>query len=322
MPQLGDVLRGLGSVLNPAVAQDVAQEDARRQAQDQQLRMIALQQLIQRGSPEYQAKMEALQNERNFRTAAQAAGGDPVKLAAAAAQYGKPELAVSLYNQQEARAARLQQAKEANDMKFLQLQQAGTNAEAMQELKRQGLALQAEIAKGNQDLKRMQFGMQQDNQLKKQTQQLGAALEKANLPEADAVLDGVEQALQKSPQIAEYISGPKSAIPDWMVPDDVKFGRQAFQKLFNITLKTRSGSAVTNQELERLKSEFAAGTFKTPQQLQAAVDQARNIINKHYQSVASGYGKEALDSYNENLRGFGGRVVLSGGKQEDPLGIR
>jgi hypothetical protein len=318
MPGLGDVLRGLGSVLNPAVAQDVGADERQQDAIRQQIGMLALHQKIQQESPEYQAKVEALKNEKLFRDEVSQAGGDPTKIAGAAIKYGKPELAVNLYNQQEARAARLQQAQEANSLKLQQLTQQGANQDALLEIKRQGLALQGELARSNQELKRMQFTMKADQQTQKSVQQLGGALEKANLPEADAVLGNVEQALNKNPKIAEYIAGPKAMIPDWAVPDDVKFGRQAFSKLFNITLKNRSGSAVTNQELERLKQEFAAGAFKTPQQLQQAVDQARDIVNKHYTSVASGFGKDALDAYNENIRGFGGKVVLEGQKQSTP----
>jgi hypothetical protein len=328
MATFGDALRGYASVLNPQVANEVAQEDRQQQAQNQQLGMLLLQKKMQEQSPQYQAQLEALNNEKQFRIAAAQAQGDPTKIAAAAAQFGKPELAVSLYNQQEARAARLQQAKDTlqarQDALQLQIEQKNLDRdqreranEMMAELKRQGLALQGEIAKGNQQLKAMQFQMQGDQQTVKQTQQLGMALEKANLPEADAVLGAVEDSLKKNPDLASYLSGPKSMLPDMVVGTDIAAGRQAFQKLFNITLKNRSGAAVTNQEMDRLKSEFAAGAFKTPAQLQKAVDQARSIINKHYASVASGYGPKALDAYNENMRGLGGRVVLESQQQTE-----
>lgn len=318
MANLGDVLRGYGSVLNPQVMQEVGQEDRAKEAQNNQIGMLLLQKKIQESSPQYQAQLEALNNEKNFRAAAADAGGDPVKIAAAAAQFGKPDLAVSLYNQQEARLQRVQAAKDALDFKRIQLEQQKGNQDAVNELKRQGLALQAQIAQGNQDLKRMQFEQNANNQTVKQTQQLSAALEKANLPEADAVLGNVEDALKKNPNLAEYISGPKSVYPDWSVGTDIAAGRQAFSKLFNITLKNRSGSAVTNQELERLKSEFAAGAFKTPAQLQKAVDQARDIINKHYKSVAAGFTPDTLKAYNENMRGMGGRVVIEPDSAEAP----
>lgn len=310
MAGLGDVLRGYGSVLNPQVAAEVSSEDKAKTAENNQIGMLLLQKKLQESSPQYQAQVEALQNEKNFRQAAAEAGGNPVKIAAAAAQYGKPELAVSLYNQQEARQQRLQQANDALEFKRTQLEQQKGNQDVVNELRRQQLALQGEIAKGNQDLKRMQFNQTADQQTRKQVQQLGAGLEKANLPQTDAVLADVESTLRKNPNAAEYISGVKASLPDWAVPDDAKFARQSFQKLFNITLKDRSGAAVTDQELERLKQEFATGAFKTQKQLEAAVEKARNIINKHYAGVAAGYSPDTLKAYNENIRGLGGRVVL------------
>jgi len=329
----GDVLRGFASVLNPEVAREQAQQDQQDQAVANQVKMFQLKNAIEQQSPEYQMKVQALKNDQAFRAAVAEAGGDQSKIAAAAAQYGKPELAVSLYNQQEARAARLQQAKDAlearrHDLemrlsdKALDREQKDRFNTMMAELKAQGLQLQGQLGQANLDLKRMQFQMQGDKQLIQNTRQLGASLEKAGLPEADAVLGAVEDSLKKNPNLAEYISGPKSLLPDMVIGADLAAGKQAFQKLFNITLKNRSGAAVTNQELERLKAEFAAGAFKTSAQLQKAVEQARDIINKHYATVAAGFDQKTLDAYNENVRDFGGRVVITGGKKEDPLGIR
>lgn len=309
MPTFGDVLRGLGSVLNPQVAQELAQEDAQKAGTERQLQTLALQQRMQQASPEYQAKMEALKNEKAFREEVSQADGDQMKILSAATKY-KPELAVTMYNRQEDRAARLQQAKEALEVRLAQLQQQGANQDAMLEIRRQGMALQAEIAKSNQELKRMQFTMKADQQLQKSVQQLGGALEKANLPEADATLAAVEDILKKNPGIAEYISGPKSAIPDMALNSEITAARQAFNKLFNVTLKLRSGAAVTQQELDRLKQEFGVGITKKPEQVGKAVEQARNIIAKHYKSVAGGFGTDALNAYNENIRGVGGRPVL------------
>lgn len=325
MAGFGDTLRNMGSVLNPQVAQQLGQEEQQQNGLQNQVGMLMLHKKLEEASPEYQAKIEALNNEKQFRLAATEAKGDQAKIAAAAVQYGKPELALSLYKNQEDRAARVQQAHDTlaarkDDLeakladRSLDRDMKERLNQTILDMKQQQLSLQGEIAKGNQELKRMQFSMQGDQQLVKNTQKLQGALEKANLPEADATLGAVEDALKKTPKLAEFLSGPKSMLPDMVVGNDIATGRQAFTKLFNITLKNRSGSAVTNQELERLKNEFATGAFKTPQQLQSAVDQARNIVSKHYASVAAGFGKETLDAYNENVRGFGGRVVLDSEK--------
>ena len=107
-----------------------------------------------------------------------------------------------------------------------------------------------------------------------------------------------------------------------MVPEKVRYGRQAFEKLFNITLKDRSGAAVTNQELERLKKEYARGLWKTPEQIQKGLDQARSVITAHYLGIAAGFGKEALGQYNQNLQEVGGRPVNTSPTQATlPSGI-
>lgn len=345
MPAFGDVLRNLGSVLNPQVAQLLGEEQRQQRGEETALQkslgMLMLNKQIEQQSPEYQAKVEALKNEKAFREAVAGADGDIVKIAGAAAQY-KPELAISLFNQQEQRAARIQQAKDALDMKQMQITQnyelaqqrltdakdkAAAEAQHKQmvlELQKDRNAIAAQSAKAQQEMKAMQFQMNSDRDLVTKTRNLQGALEKANLPQADAVLSDVEKALEGK-GIAAYLASKDSLKPDWMIPDEAKFARQAFQKLFNITLKDRSGAAVTNQELERLKQEFATGVWKSAKQIENGVEKARGIINRHYASVAAGYGPDALRSYNDNLRSLGGKIVLdpdAGKKKEDPLGIR
>jgi hypothetical protein len=321
MADLGDVLRGMGSTLNPQVAQQVSAEDQQQRGVQGQIGMLMLQKKLQEASPEYQAKMQAIQNEKLFHAEVQGAKGDMTKIAGAAMAYGKPEIAMSIFNRQEDRAAKLEENKKAYELKLYDIAQRADDkrldresrdslAKQADETKRLLGAITGELAKSNQALKATQFHLKADKDLQSSVRQLGGALEKANLPQMDAVLGNVEKALEDNPGVAEYISGGKAWRPDLSVPDDVKSARQAFQKLFNITLKDRSGSAVTNQELDRLKQEFATGVFKTDTQLKDAVEKARGIINAHYSGIAASYGTAALKAYNENLRNTGGKVVL------------
>lgn len=329
-------LRQAGGVLNPAVQGILANESSQDEAYKRQVGMLQLQKQMEMQSPEYQMRLEQLNNERGFRQAATQAGGDMTKLSQAAIQYGKPEIAMKIYEGAENRQARLQQARDAMEGRMAELQMKLDDRAASREqqaqyqqqmimLRQQGQALQAQIAQGNQHLRGLGLQLQQQGldlqrakldegktkELEKKVQGLGTALEKANLPEADSVLSAVETKLSQKPELAEYISGPKSILPDMTVPDDAKSLRQSFQKLFNITLKDRSGAAVTNQELQRLQKEFATGAFKDAKQLQDAVSQARGIIDNHYRSVASSFGPDALKAYNENLGKLGGRSVVT-----------
>jgi hypothetical protein len=238
-------------------------------------------------------------------------------------QYGQAS-----QDRKEAVAQRLMLGNQANQTRLDYLEEKRQEAErnatnqeqrdsANQEFRAQQLTLQQKIADSNEILKRLGLDIQQQRadqtagqQAQKQTQNLGTALERAGLPEADATLRAAEEALQKRPDLPEYMSGAKSMLPDVALPQDITSGRQAFQKLFNITLKTRSGAAVTPQEFERLKQEFGTGVWKKPEQFRAALDQARNIMANHFRGVAAGYGPDALEGYNQNLRDTGGTPLL------------
>jgi hypothetical protein len=146
--------------------------------------------------------------------------------------------------------------------------------------------------------------------LAKQVTQLSKGLEQAKLPEVNAVIESAQNAIKANPKILEYATGPGALLPDAAVPADIRLGRQAIEKVFNIELKNRSGAAVTSQELQRLKDEYGRGAFKTPAQLEGALKQARGIIATHYRSVAAGFSPEVLQAYNDNLTAIGGKPVI------------
>lgn len=359
MAEFGDVLRGLGSVLNPAVMQDVNAERARQQAAQQQIGGVLLQDAlqqerekralaVQKESPEYQAKLEALKNEQAFRTGASAL--DPnapdyaSQMAKLATKHGKPEVAATMFKAQEDRAARLQQSKDINELKKLTLEQNHEltmqrltgEAERRAETERHNKAmeaLQGQNAEMNGMFKTMMLDLQKqkldrlsDEKTKKDVQQLSKVIETAKLNDQNAVLSAAENAV-KNPAVLSAATGLGSMRPDFTLPTEVALGKQAISKLFNIELKNRSGAAVTIPEFERLKDEYGQGLFKKPEQLAGAIKQARALLTKHYQSVAAGFDPSTLKAYNENLAGLGGMPVIEpiakpGADPTDPLGIR
>jgi hypothetical protein len=307
-------------------------------------------------SAETRARTAALENEQAFRAewAKLAPDASLYDRANIAAKYGKPELSVQLYTKEQERLSREQARKDSLEQRQYEvdarLMDKALDRESRERLQQQSNDIKllianqnAAIARSGQDLRlaMLDFNLRQktDEKTRGEVQKLGAALEKANLPESDAVLGAVEKALEKTPSLGDYLAGPKSAVPDIALrttgisaeeAQAIREGRQAFQKLFNITLKNRSGAAVTIPEFERLKKEFATGVWKDPKQLEAGVKQAREIIQKHYASVAAGFGKDTLKAYNDNLQGLGlGRVINFGGgssapaaDDSDPLGLR
>jgi hypothetical protein len=342
MAYLRDIAQGLRSaagVLNPEVQKQTFNEDSEMERMQRQFAQTAEMQRrqfeMQQSTPQAQLAREQLENERGFREAVRGSGGDITKIASAAAQYGKPEIAVNIFNQQEARQARLQQAREALEAKKSELEMRMQDRQASREqqalfqreslaIRQQSVALQAQIATGNQELQKLRIEMMVDKKQRevereklKITQNLGAAFEKANLPQMDAVLKNAEASVLDD-KVLEYINGPKSSVPDFAVSKDITNARQAIDQLFNITLKDRSGAAVTIPELERLKNEFGRGVFKKPGQLREAVSKARGIVENHYRGIAAGFGKSALDDYNKNMEEIGGTPVLRGGGTVPP----
>ena len=333
MAAFGDVLRNLGSVLNPQVERELGAEDLQRNQIAQQVGLMRLQQQFQQNSPQYQAQMEQIQNEKGFRQAASTLDPNdplyPAKMAKAAMQFGKPEIAANLYKAQEDRAAKIQAQQDANDIKKLTLQQTheltmsrlSGEAERRAETERHNRkmeALQAQNASMNNALKLMmlefqqqKLGQVQDQQLQGQVKNLAKAIEGAKLNESNVVLKNAEDQIAKNPKILEYATGLGSSAPDFMLPTDVALGRQAITKVFNIDLKNRSGAAVTVPEYDRLKEEYGKGLFKTPDQLKGAIEKARTIINDHYRSVAAGFDPKVLQAYNDNLAGLGGMPVIT-----------
>lgn len=321
MESLAMGLRGAGGILSPTAFKAGVEEDAAQAAERRKVELMQMQEQMA-------AAKEKMLSEA---VAPSLLEGNFEKAAAAAANSGAPggtKLAMELLSKSEERKARVLQAADALALRRTALDQAheeklarlSNDAERAAETQRHNTVLEVYKARElemNNALKRMGYDLQTERndrqnqaQLNTQVQRLGGALEKANLPQADAVLADVENEINKNPDVLKLVTGIGEGTPDWMLPKAATDARQAFTKLFNITLKDRSGSAVTNQELERLKKEFGSGLFKKPEQLQTAVDKARDIINKHYAAVAAGYGPDALKAYNENLRGFGGRVVL------------
>jgi hypothetical protein len=360
LSSLAGGLRAAGGVLNPSVLQANEREQIMQQQQQQRTRDLITAQILraaeggaidpaqasqvlqQQGinmpsgvvgpSAETQARQQALKNEQGFRTEIDSLQDKtPESIAKVAMKYGKPEIAVGLYNAQEQRAARMQTAQEQLDFRRQQLEQQAQNAQLNREqraelaaqaaeMRRQSIAMQAEIARGNQEFRRLGLDLQREKidatrgqQSNRQVQQLGTALEKANIPQMVSVLDNAENVVNNK-ELAQYITGPKSIIPDFATSREITDARQAVEKLFNITLKDRSGAAVTNQELERLKSEFGKGIFKKPEQLQSAIVAARGIIENHYKGIAAGFGANALDEYNRNMVEMGGKPLKTGGE--------
>jgi hypothetical protein len=140
----------------------------------------------------------------------------------------------------------------------------------------------------------------QQDKLDKQVTNYKDSLIKTGIPDAVATLDQVDAILPaKGEDIPGF--GATAILPDILTSKKGTDLRQIVNKLFNITLKQRSGAAVTDPELERLKSEFGQGKWKTDDQLRKGINDYKKILGSVIKNVNAGYRPEIRQQYTENF---------------------
>lgn len=139
--------------------------------------------------------------------------------------------------------------------------------------------------------------------LDKEVKALGEDYIKADIPNLISTYEEAGKFINMD-NIPGY--GQTGMLPDYMLSYEGKSARSALGRLFNITLKDRSGAAVTEPELERLKQEFSTGKFKTDEDIRSAYNRALKILKDHTQSILASYPKEVQEKYFEQgAKGFG-----------------
>lgn len=140
----------------------------------------------------------------------------------------------------------------------------------------------------------------EDDHMLRRVMQFGQAMDKSGFATTYATLK--EATDRATADVLPYLTGPGSALPDNpLMSTKITDARQALQRILNITLKDRSGAAVTNPEWERFKKEAGVGLLKKPEQVTAWLGQAKTILDKHYAGVAAGFPADVRDRYFQEL---------------------
>lgn len=90
----------------------------------------------------------------------------------------------------------------------------------------------------------------------------------------------------------------------------------AAARVFNATLKDRSGSAVTDPELARLRQEFSEGKYNTEAELVDALQRYKRQTQVVLKNREAAYNPDVVDRYTEQ----GGRTSRTIGSQEKTKG--
>ncbi len=101
-------------------------------------------------------------------------------------------------------------------------------------------------------------------------------------------------------------------LPNFLVGEEGKLNKAKIAKLFNITLKDRSGAAVTEPELLRLQEEFGKGSFTTDQDFINAFNNYKRIFNNILRQEIKGYDPKAFSAW-------GGTFQIGNTTKEDQI---
>lgn len=135
-----------------------------------------------------------------------------------------------------------------------------------------------------------------EDKLDRNTRAYSDKLARSNVPTAIAQLERVYTMLPPEGDAPGYgrVTG---ALPDALVSQKGEDLRQGVQAIFNIELKDRSGAAVSDQELNRLKKEFGEGSWKTSDQLRKGLAQYENRLKEVVRNINAGEDPTALQEY-------------------------
>jgi hypothetical protein len=302
MAGLGDVLRGLGSALNPDVYRTVEAEN------------------MQQNDPTRLLHIQQLQNEVLFRQGIQKLGPSPKPddIANLAMQFGKPEVATTILNHKEANATRLQLAHDAIQQRIDALQQR-TEDQTLNRQSREAIAAQTaalreqqlgfsnemrrmgvELRNQNLDLRRQMFDNTQEQQLQAQTTKFANTLQQNKVPQLASSMTAANDLLKKyeGGSIPGFgaVSG-SSAVPNLLRGEEAKNVRSAVQGVTNDLLNMYSGLAVTLPEGERRALEqMNRGDF-TEADFRNAWPRVVNRFNSVMGSLKAGANPKAVEKY-------------------------
>ena len=141
-------------------------------------------------------------------------------------------------------------------------------------------------------------------------------LTRAGVPEATSIINTINERVPETGEIPGWKQG--QFLPDAALPAEVVPTVAAIRSLFNITLKNRSGAAVTDQELERLKGEFFAGKWASSDQLRMGILNYTTRLRDVAKGIAGGYSPEIQKQYLQNIE-QGMPVAPKSGKPSLPV---
>lgn len=136
--------------------------------------------------------------------------------------------------------------------------------------------------------------------------ELGFTLDEAETSDGTVKVNGKEKDL---PGVSLPLVGRVSAYSD-----KARNLQSAAGRVFNSVLKDRSGAAVSNSELERLKMEFGQGKFNSEPELVGALQRYKRAVANELKNREAAYNPKIVAKYGDQ----GGRTSHSLGQSKAP----
>lgn len=144
-------------------------------------------------------------------------------------------------------------------------------------------------------------------------------LVREQIPQMTPVMQGIQDVLKKYPKgdlpgFSKRENAAANFGMGWMLNEEAQSVRQALMPLANITIKVRSGAAVTQPEWDRFRQELGSGTLMSPERIRQGLKMFQDIYADTVKGVGAGYSDDVVKAYERRFPGVSfGRKGESGG---------
>lgn len=199
---------------------------------------------------------------------------------------------------------RMLQGKEADplaDLKRQALQNQIANQKEAMKLRERGLKAQEKNAAARLAETQENRALRKGLQLDKKVNDYAKWIDESGIPELNSTIKEIERITSANKDLPGF--GQTGMVPDLLVSQEGEDLRSSVGNLFNITLKDRSGAAVTDQELTRLKKEFEDGKWKTDDALRRGLTKYVTRLKEKMRNIQAGTDPEAVTIYQQSRGG-------------------
>lgn len=173
----------------------------------------------------------------------------------------------------------------------------------------ESLKMQQEKLQLDKDLKKSQA--EEKEARKKQIEEnkvkdYGKWISQSGIPELNQTLNEITAITSRHKDLPGY--GQTGWVPEFALSSEGKKLRSQIGNLFNVVLKDRSGAAVTDQELTRLKNEFLTNKWNTDEDIRTGLEQYKNRLVEVVRNINAASPEEAVEGYKKKGRDYLGEI--------------